>query len=85
MKKSTISILSFFVFIAVMTSCKKEYSCKCTVSTMGLSADTTMALGKLSKKDAKTKCDAEESNLQAAAVIAASMGFDVTVGCDIED
>lgn len=62
-------------------SCKKEYSCKCTVTTTtaGITTTTT-ATGKtekMSKKDAKAKCDEGDSSTDL-------LGVKVVSACEIE-
>lgn len=84
MNKTAIGILSFFALIMLTTACKKDYSCKCTFSTMGFSVDSTVSLGKVTKKDARSQCGTYESNYQAAAAVAATFGISVSVNCDIQ-
>lgn len=79
MKKTTIGILSFFVMIILATACKKDYSCKCTGSYMGISADTTISLGKMTKKDAKSECNGYTAAYGGIAAI-----FGATISCNVE-
>ena len=61
------------------SSCKKDYKCDCKLAFMG--EDTTLSydLGKLKKKDAKSKCDANASTWTTL-----TAGSGVTVDCSIE-
>lgn len=58
MKKLTVLFLALCL-LAGLSSCKKEYTCKCTVA--GLSSATTTI--KDTKKNAKAKCDEGDSNV----------------------
>ena len=85
MKKSSVLVLT--IAIMAIMSCKKEYNCRCSVSALGIPVfDTSMSLGKLTKKDAKSRCDGYQNSIQAAASLAASMGvgISITSNCDIE-
>lgn len=44
-----------------MTSCKKNYTCECTV-TAGGQTTTTSSTAKLKKKDAETWCTAQKGS-----------------------
>jgi hypothetical protein len=91
---STIIIVSFFGLM-IFASCKKDYTCKCTVTISGTangipfseSADSTIALGKMKKKDAKSKCDQYESDakkeIDAAAAISGGT-LSGSASCDIK-
>ncbi len=46
------------LLVAGMTSCKKDYTCKCTVA--GVSATTTI---NDTKKNAESKCNEGDSNV----------------------
>jgi len=84
--------------LTIFASCKKDYTCKCTRSITGTvmgtpysgSGDSTIALGKLKKKDAKSKCDDYQKSLKSEmdAAIALLNGSGGTVSgsisCDIE-
>ena len=41
----------------VLPSCKKDYTCVCTVSSGGTSISNEYSLGKQTKKDAKNACE----------------------------
>lgn len=41
----------------VLPSCKKDYTCSCTVTGMGITTTAEGKTGKMSKKDAKAECD----------------------------
>ncbi len=45
------------------SSCKKDYNCDCTASFLGVTSDTTVSIGKLSKKDAESQCETEATSL----------------------
>lgn len=47
--------------ISAFTSCKKEWTCECTV--FGLTADTTLT--DMSKSDAKDYCDSQDAAAKA--------------------
>lgn len=56
MKKLVLAIAA--IGFITMTSCKKEYTCACTVTVAGTSTTTEAKSGtKLSKADAKTWCE----------------------------
>jgi hypothetical protein len=57
MKKISYFLLAAFALPVILSSCEKEYTCTCTGSYMGLSADTVIALGKMKRKEAKDKCE----------------------------
>ena len=40
-----------------LVSCKKDYTCECTVTSNGQSVSGSGATGKMSKKDAEAKCN----------------------------
>jgi hypothetical protein len=64
MKK--ITLLAAVVIAASFASCKKDYTCVCTVTSGGVSTNYTYDLGKIKKKDAKSSCDAAGSIWVAA-------------------
>lgn len=43
--------------LALFASCKKDYTCECTVDTGGVVTTASGKTGKMSKKDAKAKCN----------------------------
>jgi hypothetical protein len=53
MKKVSFILGALFLLTVAMTSCKKDYTCVCTVG--GISVNYTIA--NTTKSDAKTKCD----------------------------
>ena len=87
-----------FFGLMIFASCKKDYNCKCagtiTVNINGTSfsasEDTTITLGKMKKKDAKSKCDTHKSNFQSeldqakAAAALAGGSVDGSISCDVE-
>jgi len=57
MKKfATIAIIALAGSI-FLPSCKKEYTCVCTMSGGGVNMTAEAKTGKMSKKDAKAECD----------------------------
>jgi Ni/Co efflux regulator RcnB len=52
MKKLLLSVAAFAIVATTMTSCKKEYTCSCTI--LGQTQDTKFE--KMSKADAEDKC-----------------------------
>lgn len=68
-KKSIMKKLFVAAFVigavTVVTSCKKDYTCECTV--LGFTGDTTLV--DYSKKDAKAYCDGQNT---AAAIFGGS-------------
>lgn len=65
MKKLVLSIAALALVATTMTSCKKKYTCSCTV--LGVTTDTESA--KMKKADAETWCNNANS---AAAVVGGS-------------
>lgn len=60
--KKTISIISAAaLFAAVLSSCKKNYTCECCV-TVGGNSTCVSETRKLKKKDAKAWCDEAQQN-----------------------
>jgi hypothetical protein len=57
--KKIVTIAAVALFGAfLLPSCKKEYTCSCTVTAGGVSQTIEGKTSKLSKKDAKAQCDA---------------------------
>jgi hypothetical protein len=57
MKKSIFVVAG--VAMLALASCKKDYTCECTVTTMGIAVPTLPAEFKdVKKKDAEEACDA---------------------------
>jgi hypothetical protein len=53
--------LMFFAGVAIvasLSSCKKDYACKCTTTVAGISATAEGATFKATKKDAEDSCSA---------------------------
>lgn len=55
MKKLVLAIAA--LGFVTMTSCKKEWTCKCTTTVNGVSTSAEGKTTKLSKKDAKAACE----------------------------
>lgn len=68
MKATKIFVLLFAAF-AITTSCKREFACDCHYDEIHDDhthhKDVTYPLGKLSKKDAESKCEEKETTLMA--------------------
>jgi hypothetical protein len=80
MKKTTLFGLTVVVLVcAVTSSCKKEYSCVCTGTYLGVSADTAIALGKMSRRDAKSECNNFSNTYGGIAAL-----FGATISCEID-
>jgi Ni/Co efflux regulator RcnB len=62
MKKLLLSIAAFALVATTMTSCKKEYTCECTVSGGGFSATASGTI-KDTKKNAKEECEKENGTV----------------------
>ncbi len=77
------SVLVLIIAIMSVVSCKKDYNCKCTVSALGIPVyDTTISLGKMKKKDAKSECDDYQNSIETLANLAATMGFGISISAD---
>lgn len=78
MKKSTLILCGMLACSTIFFSCKKERNCKCSVTINFLgttsSADSVIALGKVTKKDAKEKCDNYETDLKNTVQIVGGTG-----------
>jgi hypothetical protein len=61
--KKVIAIAAVGVFALGLTSCKKEYTCKCTVLGQTVEGKSD---GKLKKKDAEEWCDKSDTAAKAA-------------------
>lgn len=57
MKKVIIAVAAGLLLTTGFTSCKKEYTCTCTLEAMGVSQTTDAKIGKSTKKDAKAACN----------------------------
>lgn len=81
MKKDTRFALSVVAALALLSACKKDYSCKCSGSYLGFSVDTTINLGEMKKKDARSQCNGYQN---MATLLLSSNGISgATVTCDI--
>jgi hypothetical protein len=67
--KATKIFLFLFATSLAMTSCKREYACDCHYDEIHDDhthhKDVSYPLGKLSKKDAESKCEEKETALMA--------------------
>ena len=80
MKK--IILLASVAFVALsLSSCKKEWTCECTVSSTYAGTTTTETVSgktdKMSKKDAKDKCNEGDSSYDL-------LGVKVSSDCEIK-
>jgi hypothetical protein len=66
------------------TACKKDYSCKCTATVAGQTVDTTVALGKMSKSDAKSKCETHDKDMQTSIEAAKALGISASGSCEVK-
>ena len=71
MKHKSIPILAL-IAICLFAACKKNYTCKCNVTTNlpyfgTVTADTTYTIEKSTKKNAKKKCEDSGKELNAEA------------------
>jgi len=53
MKKSVL----MFALIVIAFGCKKDYTCRCTVTTYGRANSSGSIISESTKSDAKTKCE----------------------------
>ncbi|GAB4303006.1 MAG: hypothetical protein Kow0068_25480 [Marinilabiliales bacterium] len=60
--KKVLGIVLFLGIIAVFTSCKKDWTCECTLtdSATNTTTTTTYTINDATKSDAQTSCDAYE-------------------------
>jgi hypothetical protein len=67
--KKNVLFLGIALGVLTLTSCKKEFSCNChydeTHDDHSHEEEVSYPLGKLSKKDAETECEAKETALAA--------------------
>ena len=60
MKKLALSIAALAFIATSMTSCKKDYTCTCTIDFLGVKT-TVSETAKMTKKDAKAWCEDENT------------------------
>jgi hypothetical protein len=54
--------LMVVALVATMfTSCKKDYTCTCTITTLGTSTTQTFNYPKMTKGDAKDACNSQQT------------------------
>ncbi len=76
--KNLIPVAAVVVLAMMFTSCKKEYTCTCTTSMTGVPSTTVSGkTDKMSKKDAKSKCEAGNTSTTVA-------GITTSVNCKID-
>ncbi|WP_276134055.1 hypothetical protein [Polluticoccus soli] len=84
MKKiAPIAALAFFGMMS-FTACKKDYSCKCSATVAGVTADTSISLGKMKKSDAKSKCETYDKDMQTSIEAAKALGITASGSCDVK-
>ena len=64
------------IFTLGLTSCKKDYTCKCTTTSAGISASTSITIND-TKKKAKDACDALNTSANVG-------GISSTTSCSID-
>ncbi len=57
--RKILSVALALIFVVALSSCKKEYTCKCTVNGIAAGSSTI----KDTKSKAKSKCDEGDSNV----------------------
>lgn len=57
--KKVLAVAAVALFIFSMTSCKKEWTCECTVTSGGTSTTASATTEKMTKSDAKDQCEAD--------------------------
>jgi hypothetical protein len=69
MKKTKLSTVLFLLAVTLaFTSCKKDYTCTCTTTVLGVSASTTHDLPKQTKGDATEACDRFEKDANSSGI-----------------
>lgn len=66
MKKLVLSIAALSLVATTMTSCKKDYTCECTVTVLGMTTTSSTTIND-TKKNAEDKCSATASSAGATA------------------
>lgn len=66
MKK--LALVAFGVSLFAMTSCKKEYTCECTVTNGSTSVTTSTTSAKMKKKDAEDWCNQGDSSYSSCEI-----------------
>jgi len=70
--KKMIPVAAMAVFALMFTSCKKDYTCSCTVTVTGQSTTTPVSatFTKTTKSDAQSNCDKMKTTYTTAATTA---------------
>lgn len=66
--------------LAALTSCKKDWTCECTITTTGTVNSTTTAdtvYTDMKKADAQTACDANDASVSI-------LGESITTECELK-
>jgi hypothetical protein len=74
MKKA---LLATTLLSIVLTSCKKDYTCECTTTSPAGTTIGTTNLGKMTKKNAETKCNETDASYTY-------LGNQFTVECSVK-
>jgi hypothetical protein len=78
MRKVTITLVFSLIAATSLISCKKDYTCKCTVniSFMGTTttADSSYVISKSTKKNAKNNCNQSSTDLNSQAALLGGSG-----------
>jgi Ni/Co efflux regulator RcnB len=67
MKKLVLSIAALALVATTMTSCKKDYTCECTATVLGMTATTSTTIND-TKKNATETCDKGDATTVGAEV-----------------
>ena len=78
-KLSSVAIVAMFAAL-VLSSCKKDYTCSCTTTMVGLIDTTFTSSGTINDKkdDAKSKCESSNGTTTDG------YGDTITVSCHIQ-
>jgi hypothetical protein len=68
MKKSILITLGIVFASMAVSSCKKDYTCTCTTTVLGVSATRTYDLPNQTRKDATEACDRYEDDANSGGV-----------------
>jgi Ni/Co efflux regulator RcnB len=62
MKKLVLSIAALALVATTMTSCKKDYTCECTTTALGITVSEEKTIND-TKKNAEAECDKGDLNV----------------------
>jgi len=67
--KKIIPITAFVAFVLMFTSCKKDYTCTCTITQTGYTPQiVATSIDNSSKDDAQAKCDKTKADFTARGI-----------------